>query len=684
MNTGERINLAFKHFQEGSLEQAEKDCLEILAEDPENAEVLHLFGITSYHLGAFERAVEYMKKAIEMDDQNADYLYDLGNVYQDMSNPDEALNAYQRALDIEPEHPDAHNNIGMVLHDLGRLEEAISHYQKALELTPQSHIIHNNIALAYDENNENEKAIAHFGRAIQIDPNYADAHLNIGNIFMKEENPDTAYAYYFKSVQLNPNLVEAYFAMAQILLMKSRFAEAIPLLSRLLMTYPDSAEIHKYLGSALNAVWQLDEAVPHLERALELMPEFAEAHATLGDTLTKLGRLDEALEHAEKALLINPEMVEALNALGNIYIEKGQVSEALDAFRGALSLDPDNAESHLMLGLAELYLGNFSQGWKEYESRLIPGDAQERGLPQPLWDGSSLQGKKILVYPEQRVGDEIMFSSCLPEVIGLAEHCIVECDERLVPLYQRSFPDATIIKRISDNGYPPDLPPADFCIPVGSLPRFLRTDISGFPGQKSYLLPDNDKLGEWKARYAGIGDGLKVGISWCGGGRPDEVRKRSTSLESWDNILSVSGVCFVNLQYGDSSEDLKRMETESGLKIHDWKEADPLKDLDGFAAKIAALDLVISVDNPTVHMAGALGVPAWVLLPSVCDWRWMQDYEDTPWYESVRLFRQEKAGEWEGVLGVIGQRLAEAAKQNSLTRETLHLPVKKSYQKSAG
>jgi len=666
MNTGEKINLAFKHFQEGSIEQAEKDCIEILSEDPENAEVLHLYGITSYHLGALDRAVEYLKKAIEMDDQNADYLYDLGNVYQDMANPDEALNAYQRALDIEPEHPDAHTNIGMVLHDIGRLEEAISHYQKALELTPQSHIIHNNIALAYDENNENEKAIAHFGRAIQIDPNYADAHLNIGNMFMKEDNPDTAYAYYFKSVQLNPNLTEAYFAMAQILLMKSRYAEAIPLLSRLLMSYPDSAEIHNYLGSALNAVWQLDEAIPHLERALELMPDYAEAHADLGDTLTKLGRLDEALEHADKALLINPEMVEALNTLGNIYMEKGQASEAVAVFRKALSLEPDNAESHLMLGLAELYLGNFSEGWNEYEWRLKLGNAQERGLTQPLWEGSSLQGKKLFVYPEQRVGDEIMFASCLPEVIGRAEQCIIECDERLLLLYQRSFPDATIVKRISDSGYPQELPPADFCIPIGSLPRFLRPDISSFPKQKNYLLPDENKVEEWKARYKGLGEGLKVGISWRGGGRPDEIRKRSSVLDKWNKLLSVSGVCFVNLQYGDSSEELNRLEQETGVKIYDWADADPLKDLDAFAAKIAALDLVISVDNPTVHMAGALRIPAWVLLPSVCDWRWMQDYEDTPWYESVRLFRQERMGEWDGVFQRVLGKLNECATEGKV------------------
>ena len=671
MDINEKINLAFKNFQEGSIEQTEKDCLEILALQPENSEILHLLGVTYYHLGAHERAVEYLNKSLQQDSQNADVFYDLGNVCQDQGNLDEALKAYQKALEIEPEHPDAHNNIGMVLHDLGQLDKAIPHYQKALELTPQSAMIHNNLALAYEENNESQKAIAHYGRAIQIDPNYADAHINVGNIFMKEENPDTAYAYYFKAVQLNPNLVEAYVGMTRILIRKSRFAEAVPLLSRILMFYPDSAEIHNDLGNALNAVWQLDDAIPHLEKALQINPDYAEAHGNLGNTLGKMGKPDEAMEHLNKALLLNPELIEAINNLGYIHKEKGQFGEAITCYKKVLGLDPENADAHFGLAVIELSMGHYKDGWEEYEWRLRLGDAQKRNLPQPFWDGSSLQGKKLFVYPEARVGDEIMFASCLPEVMDQAELCITECDERLVPLYERSFPGAKVVKRLLDNGYPPDLPPADMRIQIGSLPRFVRPDIGSFPGQKSYLVPDEKKVEEWKSRYSGLGVGLKIGISWRGGSRPDEIRTRSTSLEQWADLFSVSGVHFINLQYGDCREELSRAEEQLGVKIHEWEDADPLKDLDAFAAKIAALDLVISVDNPTVHMAGSLGVPAWVLLPSVCDWRWMQDFEDTPWYQTVRLFRQKTPGEWGEVFQNILTSLRNAVARGRVSDMTI-------------
>ena len=671
MDINEKINLAFKNFQEGSIEQAEKDCLEILALQPENSEILHLLGVTNYHLGAHERAVQYLKKSIEIEDQNADVFYDLGNVLQEQGSLDEALRAYQQALEIEPEHPDAHNNIGMVLHDLGQIDKAIPHYQKALELTPQSAMIHNNLALAYEGNNELEKAIAHYGRAIQIDPNFADVYFNMGNIFMKEDNLDTAYMYYFKSVQLNPNLAEAYIRMGNILLKMGRFAEAIPILGKVLLFYPDSAEIHNNLGNALGEIWQLDEAIPHLERAVELNPDFADAHINLGNTLSKMGKLDEAMEHINKALQIHPELVEALNTLGIIYKEKGQFSEAIACYRRTLNLNPENADAHFNLAFLDLLLGHFEKGWEEYEWRWSIRYAQKRTLPQPMWDGSSLQGKKLFVYPEQRVGDEIMFASCLPEVIGQAEHCIIECDERLVPLYERSFPGAKVVKRLRDNGYPPDLLPADFCVPIGSLPRFLRPNIASFPKQKSYLVPDEKKVEEWKSRYSGLGVGLKIGISWRGGSRPDEIRTRSTSLEQWADQFSVSGVHFVNLQYGDCREELSRAEEQLGVKIHEWEDADPLKDLDAFAAKIAALDLVISVDNPTVHMAGALGVPAWVLLPSVCDWRWMQDFEDTPWYQTVRLFRQKTPGEWGEVFQNILTSLRNAVARGRVSDMTI-------------
>lgn len=215
-----------------------------------------------------------------------------------------------------------------------------------------------------------------------------------------------------------------------------------------------------------------------------------------------------------------------------------------------------------------------------------------------------------------------------------------------------------VVPMIKDN-YPPGLPSIDFKIPMGSLSLFLRPNIESFPQEKSYLIPDSLKTDEWRKIFKELGDGLKVGISWRGGKEASVRQIRSTSLEQWADLFALKGIHFINLQYGDCTRELQEAEKKLGVTIHSYKDPDPLKDLDGFAAQISALDLVISVDNSTVHLAGALGIPVWALLPKGCDWRWMKKFEDTPWYASVRLFRQKKHGDWKEIFEHVSSNLEQ-------------------------
>ena len=243
-----------------------------------------------------------------------------------------------------------------------------------------------------------------------------------------------------------------------------------------------------------------------------------------------------------------------------------------------------------------------------------------------------------------------MFASCIPELIDRAGLCIVECDKRLVPLFARSFPESKVIPRVNTGDQcTSDLPSADMRIALGSLPKFFRSDLLNFPQQRAYLQPDNRKVALWRNRYSNLGTGMKIGISWRGGSKPSEKLARSTTLTHWSRLFSLTNVHFINLQYGDCAHELKEAKEKSGVTIHNWEDSDPLKDLDTFAAQINALDLVISVDNSTVHMTGALGIPVWTMLPYACDWRWMREFEDTPWYKTVRLFRQSEQGDWNDV-----------------------------------
>jgi ADP-heptose:LPS heptosyltransferase len=305
-----------------------------------------------------------------------------------------------------------------------------------------------------------------------------------------------------------------------------------------------------------------------------------------------------------------------------------------------------------------LHSGNFAKGWRKYEWRFLKKDAVPRYLSHPRWDGSPLKHKALLVHAEQGVGDHIMFASLFHEIIKQCNHCIIECDNRLVPLFSRSFP-MSIVVPVTKDKYPPGLPSIDFKIPMGSLPLFFRPNIETFPQEKSYLIPDTQKTEEWRKRFKELGDGLRVGISWRGGKEAGVRQIRSTTLEQWADLFVLEEIQFVNLQYGDCAKELQEAREKLGVTIYDWEDADPLKDLDDFAAQISALDLLISVDNSTVHMAGALGIPAWALLPKGCDWRWMKDLDDTPWYASVRLFRQKRHGDWREVFKNISLNLKQ-------------------------
>jgi hypothetical protein len=412
------------------------------------------------------------------------------------------------------------------------------------------------------------------------------------------------------------------------------------------------------MGVVYQEKGRFDESLACYQKAVELDPNRAGIYKNLGTFFHESGLFDKAIAYYSKAFELAPDDAETYCNLGSVSEDKGLFDEALRYYQKALQIDPALAEAHWNISLTQLMSGNFEEGWKNYEWRLLKKGARPSFFPQPLWDGSSLRGRTLIVSAEQGVGDEIMFASCLPEVIAQAGLCIIECDKRLVPLFARSFPEAQVIGRINSyDAYPADLPNADLRIALGSLPKFLRPVLSSFAPQTAYLKPDSREVEMWRQRLSALGTGLKIGISWRGGSKPSDKLARSTTLAQWIKLFSVSGVHFVNLQYGDCKGELNNAKEILGITVHDWEDADPLKDLDGFAAQVAALDLVISVDNSTVHMAGAVGTPVWALLPYASDWRWMRDFEDTPWYKTVRLFRQSKPGDWEGVFAQVASHL---------------------------
>lgn len=431
--------------------------------------------------------------------------------------------------------------------------------------------------------------------------------------------------------------------------------EAADILRQAVARHPQDAPLLCELGTTLAILNHHQEAFQYLREAGRIDPAMQVVFLNLGAVLYEQGHLEASLQVNERALALNSNCALAHYNKANALRELGRVAESIPEFDRALELNPGLPRAFYNRGLAHLLLGNFREGWRGFELREAAGEVILDKYSQPRWDGSPLGRRRLLVHAEQGIGDEILFATCVPDMARRAPGMVLTCDPRLAPLFARSFKGVHVQAHVRKRDCSPSpLPvPCDVQIPLGSLPSLLRPSWESFPRVAKLLTVDPGLLGRWQARLGELGPGLKVGISWRAGGHSLDRRKRSIPLVDWREILGTPGVRFVNLQYSDSADDIEQVQRQLGVKIHDWEEADPLIDMDSFAAKIAALDLVISVGNATVHLAGAVGTSAWTLLPRVPSWRWMISGDESPWYASVRLFRQPNPDDWHSVLAQI-------------------------------
>ena len=575
---------------------------------------------------------------------------------------DRAESLYRTIVRIDPKHADALHLLGVAAHQRGENAEAVEYIARAIAVNNAAASYHSNLGAAYRALGDSENAVDCFEEAARIQPDYFEAHYNLGTLLQERGRSQQAIASFREAVRISPTAADAHNNLGIALRECDQYEQSAQCHRTAVSLQSDFAEAHNNLGSVLHDLGQDEEAVRCHLRALELRPQYAEPHFNLGNILRDRDELSAARDCYLRAIAIDPDHTKAYINLGIVQKDLGQPELSVESNQRALMLDPESVEAHVNRSYVRRLMGNLTDGWDEYEWRFREVAQVER-FSEPAWDGSDLRDKTILVYAEQGVGDEIMFASCVPELIQQSAHCIVECDPRLVTLFRSSFPDATIVAS-SDRTKPqktPSLPHFGVRIAMGSVPRFTRRSLDVFPRRDQFLAPDPALVERWRARMAELPAGAKIGISWRGGRRPEVKRRRTTTLEQWAEILSVPNASFINLQYGDCGEELAAVQRNLGVTIHDWDDADPLTDLDNCAAQVSALDLVISIDNSTVHFAGAVGRPVWTLLPFSPDWRWMLEREDTPWYPSMRLFRQKSFGDWNGVFARVAAALRDDA-----------------------
>jgi hypothetical protein len=413
------------------------------------------------------------------------------------------------------------------------------------------------------------------------------------------------------------------------------------------------------LGAAQIDLDRPDAALESCRRALEIEPELPEAFNCMGLALKLRGRSDEAIAAYEQAIRLYPNYHKAYSNLGVVLHAQARFDEALAAYSKSVEIRPDYAEAQCNRGMLYLLLGDLEKGWRGYEYGLNVkrGRGRSRRDQFEPWQDAAIAGKTILVTNEQGVGDQIMFGSLLPDLVELGATCLPRLEARLYPLLRRSISGLTLISPDSSELSRIEEYRLDYEVPIGSLCRWLRPTLASFPSRPGYLKADPAQVATRRSRYRDrLGERPLVGISWRGG-TAEAAKLRSIPLTMWSPILTQRGFGFVNLQYGDCRADLTEVQHRLGVEVLHDDSVDPLSSLDDFAAQTAAMDLVISIDNSTVHMAGALNVPVWVMLPFVPDWRWMLGRTDSPWYPSARLFRQTKAGDWSPLLATVADEL---------------------------
>ncbi|MDP6353069.1 MAG: tetratricopeptide repeat protein [Alphaproteobacteria bacterium] len=562
------------------------------------------------------------------------------------SSPEQRKPTIQQTIDLARRH-----------HGAGRLPEAESIYRQILEACPNQPVALHMLGVMAHQVKNDDRAVDLITKAVTIKPDYTLAHFNLGIVLGELGRLDEAVASYRTALTIKPDYAEVHSNLGIALVVLGRLDEAVASFRTALAIEPDYVEAHSNLGIALMKLRRLDDAVASFHEALLIKPDFAMAHSNLGLALGELGQLDEAVASHRKALAIEPDYAEAHNNLGIALGELGQSEEAVASHRKALAIKPDYAEAHKNLGLLQLLMGDLQNGWRNYEWRWREPAARPRPFAHPPWEGQDLAGRSILVWGEQGVGDQIMLASVLPEVVEAAAHCTIECEHRLVPLFERSFAGAHVVRATT----PPDPATAvagiDFQCTLGGLPRWLRRTGDSFAAPKPYLAADPAASAAIRARYDRRGPAPKIGIAWRSI-TPRWGNIKTSPLAHWDPILSQGGVEFVNLQYGDCAADLAQIERRLGVTVIDDTTIDQMASVDDFAAQIDALDLVVSISNSTVHVAGALGKPVWTMLPYAPDWRWQLGRSDTLWYPNMRLIRQPRFGDWESVFAQVAADLA--------------------------
>jgi len=465
------------------------------------------------------------------------------------------------------------------------------------------------------------------------------AGLNLVAILARRQGRiDDALRITAHAIRLHPHIAEFHANLGEFSRHANLMDQSISAFERAIQLKPEEPTFHNGLGTVLAENRMYEKAVARYRRAIELKPDYADAWNNLGGTLRELDRLSEAESAIGRAIQIEPNLASAHSNLAIVLMDQQRFIEAIESFHRAIAARPDYREAHHNLGMLHLLLGDFQRGWEEYQWRPIT----PLQIRQPTWRGEDLRGKTIFLHAEQGIGDTIQFARFIPILQEKGAHVLIGCHPELSGLVGGL---AQIVHR-GDR-----FPPFDFYCPLLNVPMVLGTNVNNIPARIPYLKADEERSKLWRERLGPRKGNLRVGLAWAGSPKHADDARRSIALEKFAPVLANPNIEFISLQVGPAGARA----AQHGMVDF----TSELRDFSDTAALVDQLDLVVTVDTAVAHLAGAMAKPTWVLLAKTPDWRWLLGRADSPWYPGLRLFRQERRGDWDAVIEAIAQKLPE-------------------------
>jgi tetratricopeptide (TPR) repeat protein/ADP-heptose:LPS heptosyltransferase len=562
--------------------------------------------------GLTDRAELLLNELLSINNKDFDVLYLKGLVCGIDGRHAECKAYLLRAEKINKNHPYLQYNLANALDEVGSNKEAIEHHEIASKLMPLNPDVWINFGKSLYKLQSLNRALECFKRAIQLKPDYTLAYINIVAILNELENYKESLSYINKAIEFNNN----------------------------------ESDLYNKRGTLNSKLLRYEESILDYDRSITLNPLNAEAYNNKANVQKELKQYNEAIKNYTKAIEISPEYPEAFVNFGLLYQELGDYDRAIFHYKRAMLLRHDFSEAHWSFALCNLLIGNFELGWEHYEWGWKNGErGKQRNFKEPLWLGQeSLRNKSILVYAEQGVGDIIQFCRYLKVLKKMECNVIFEVPKKLITLLKTlDGIDEIFETNMVESRF-------DYQCPLISLPLALGTKFDSIPKYEKYIEPNKSEVNHIKAEFDKILDNkkIKIGISWNSQAKKTG-KNRSIKLKNLISKFRNKNIQYINLQYGDYAEEIAEVKEKYETEIYTSK-IDIFNDMNALAVLIDNCDIIISIDNVTAHLSGAMGKDTRVLLPRVADWRWHLDDKNSAWYSSVKLYRQIIDGDWNVVL----------------------------------